>query len=661
MFVLVACGDDSSNNSGTDSNSASTSDIHFEENDPSSYTFETIVPIKNKTITGFAQKGPFKSGSTVDVFELELDGKTFAQTGKSFTGKVSNDSGAFKISNVSLKSQYALLRVTGYFKSEINGESVHATLTAVTDLSKRENVNVNILTHLEYDRVLYLLGKGMNFTAAKKQAESEVLAAFGIEGKIKNAEELNVFGNSDADAALVAISKLVLAGEKENTNRDEENLSGLLAKIATDIEEDGEWNEKVSLGLWLGNYNVDKLLCLEDRDGNLTDKYIRNYIISRRTVGRFCSSSIEGEIVKIPHLCEFYSPRDYITGVDCSYQFLCRDGSWSLVGDLGLNNISSVSVGRHCTASLYNYSFDNQGNSGFFVCAKGLISKKWLWNYGYKGEYIPPDRSIVSNFEKKVEWCEYILSEEARSFSKGKDGEIRYGNITGEGYKYDEGRGEWYNISELDTLLHVCTINHDGEKAKEKNNDSTVFFCYRGEWIEEVGSVYGLLRDSRDGKKYRTVTIGDQEWMAENLNYNPDYTSEIFGGYYLESSAKDVCPKGWHLPSVDEWDELCTTVGKESWMIKLRSSLHNPCRDNSDSYCEPLGWPSYKTGEDAYGFSVTPVGCFDCPCELGYDACFLSFSGENGSDTKMFSFDFGVLDLPDGAGNGFFPVRCVKD
>jgi hypothetical protein len=236
MLLFSACGGDSSNNSGTDENSTSSTDVHSEENDPSSYTPEAIVPVKNKTITGLAQKGPFKSGSTVDIFELELDGKTFAQTGKSFTGKVSNDNGAFKISNVSLKSQYALLRVTGYFTSEINGESVHATLTAVTDLSKRENVNVNILTHLEYDRVLYLLGKGMNFTAAKKQAEREVLAAFGIEGKFKNSEDLDVFGDSDADAALVAISKLLLAGEKENSNRDEEDLSGLLAEIATDIE-----------------------------------------------------------------------------------------------------------------------------------------------------------------------------------------------------------------------------------------------------------------------------------------------------------------------------------------------------------------------------------------------------------------------------------------
>lgn len=222
-FFFAACSDDSG--SGTGAGFAS------EEDDPSSYIAEKIVPIKNKTISGYAQKGSFKAGSVVNIYEL--DGETFAQTGKSFTGKVANDKGKFKIPNVSLKSQYALLQVTGYFTSEINGEGVRATLTAVTDLTKRENVNVNILTHLEYDRVLALLGKGMNFTSAKKQAGREVLAAFGI-GLEENAaaEDLDVFGESDADTALVAISKLLLAGKEEGTNRDEEDLSGLLANIA---------------------------------------------------------------------------------------------------------------------------------------------------------------------------------------------------------------------------------------------------------------------------------------------------------------------------------------------------------------------------------------------------------------------------------------------
>jgi len=55
----------------------------------------------------------------------------------------------------------------------------------------------------------------------------------------------------------------------------------------------------------------------------------------------------------------------------------------------------------------------------------------------------------------------------------------------------------------------------------------------------------GQLIDGRDGNVYKTITIGNQVWMAENLRFdNGKYTSVV---------AKDVCPGGWHLPSQEEF------------------------------------------------------------------------------------------------------------
>ncbi len=407
---FAACSDDSG--SGTGAGFAS------EEDDPSSYIAEKIVPIKNKTISGYAQKGPFRAGSIVDIYELELDGKTFAQTGKSFTGKVANDKGEFKIPNVSLKSQYALLKVTGYFTSEINGEGVRATLTAVTDLSKRENVNVNILTHLEYDRVLALLGKGMNFTSAKKQAGREVLAAFGI-GLEENAaaEDLDVSGESDADAALVAISKLVLAGAKSGTTRDEEDLSRLLATIAGSIGEN-----KDGLSIFIeqeiarnikNNYDWDGGMC---RLVNLPSEeaYFYQVYISWKYTRQFCTSALDGKVFDV------FKPYN---DDDLRHMYFCNDGKWRFIG----RTVRSFS------------------SSG-------------VW-----------DTTNV--------WCEDFVE----NFGSGKDGEIKKGDITDLDYKYDEKMGKWREIDVLDTLLStVCTEKHHGEVAKYK--DSVYYICDKSGW-----------------------------------------------------------------------------------------------------------------------------------------------------------------------------------
>ena len=94
-----------------------------------------------------------------------------------------------------------------------------------------------------------------------------------------------------------------------------------------------------------------------------------------------------------------------------------------------------------------------------------------------------------------------------------------------------------------------------------------------------VAQESGELKDSRDGKTYKTVTIDimleggvsvQRTWMAENLAYevpesfcykNESAYCEAFGRLYTFKAANEACPDGWHVPTIAEWQLLFKTFG----------------------------------------------------------------------------------------------------
>ena len=162
-----------------------------------------VVAIKNLDVAGVMQKGPFVKGSAVTV--QGIDCKTLKLTDERFEGIVQSDKGDFVVEDISLKQSCAVFAVTGKYRSELSGKTTdrELTLRALTDLKYRENVNVNILTNLEYERVMYLVTeKGKSFVQAKAQAEKEVLAAFDISGSFEEFENLNIFESGDRKSVV---------------------------------------------------------------------------------------------------------------------------------------------------------------------------------------------------------------------------------------------------------------------------------------------------------------------------------------------------------------------------------------------------------------------------------------------------------------------------
>lgn len=110
-----------------------------------------------KQILGHIEKGPFVEGSEVTLTDLNKD---LSQTGKSYTTNTTNDLGKFDFGQaLSLSSGLVELKTNGYFYNECSRKlsDSQITLKAIADTDGAANLNVNLLTHLEYARVKFLV------------------------------------------------------------------------------------------------------------------------------------------------------------------------------------------------------------------------------------------------------------------------------------------------------------------------------------------------------------------------------------------------------------------------------------------------------------------------------------------------------------------------
>lgn len=190
---------------------------------------------KTYNVLGKVEKGPFVSGSTITI--QPMDGN-LQVLGSLYSATIQDDLGNFSFGSKLFEAPYAELTANGYFFNEVEGELSSGTLSlrALVDLSDETTVNVNLLTHLKYQRIQKLIVEGMKFGEANRQAQKELFTAFGLQKYAeKDASTFSIAGGTDESAALIAISSLLLV------DRSEAALTEYLAKLCREFGENGKF------------------------------------------------------------------------------------------------------------------------------------------------------------------------------------------------------------------------------------------------------------------------------------------------------------------------------------------------------------------------------------------------------------------------------------
>jgi len=200
------------------------------------------------------------------------------------------------------------------------------------------------------------------------------------------------------------------------------------------------------------------------------------------------------------------------------------------------------------------------------------------------------------------------------------------------------------------------------EKEQEKESFKSIMATEFSTEIEKI-KTNSYFIDTRDMQTYRTVKIGSQVWMAENLNYCGENDSigtyyndshvngKKYGRLYTWEQVKKACPNGWHLPTNEEWQNLISFVGGNNIAgEKLKSKFD---------------WKN--SGTDEFFFSALPGGLYFSPKSkficIGEKGVWWSTTEIN--DTKIFSRGIdcngNYVFEGDEPKNNLLSIRCIKD
>lgn len=328
----------------------------------------------------------------------------------------------------------------------------------------------------------------------------------------------------------------------------------------------------------------------------------------------------------------------------------------------------------HRTCDNPKFSWVEKKDSVLLICDK------------HRGKLINPEPALLDSISQGL--CNDAESNWMISYFNGKDTTTlvceRKKKLLREPYLEEKEVGICTKEIELTEYAFGVCFDEEWQNTKGVNTKNLQFAP--GKIITgEIIPNYTYFKDFRDGQVYRSVQIGDQVWMAENLNYygseqtlknskctdNDENVCNLFGRLYngfaalniseadfqklqnlnrkqkasfLKYPLRGICPEGWHLPTESEWNKLISKAGGKQWNAGGNHAGH--------SLSSKLFWRD-GGGNDKFEFSVYPFGNTFWTSTIDEYGRFI-YIWINGA---LYVSEEGLYELP----NKFLNIRCIKD
>lgn len=497
---------------------------------------DTAEPrIVGARLVGVAEKGPFRYGTSIKLIELDST-QHLADSKRTHKTCILNGDGNYSFDSVDYVSPYLRVKANGYYRSELTGglSPSPVTLEAVVDVTEKDTVNVNILTHMEAERVLKLVensGNNQPIRAVKAQALRDILSSFDIQWDKSSgsgstggnggfggwnfggqqqqlttdgrfAEDIGLFDGDEYSGALLAISIMM---QRKGSGSE---MMSYAAGIADRIKGNGNWddnNAKADLADWL---------MVLDTSGSYAT--IRNNIASWNM----------GEVPDFEkHLKRFWSR---------AYNF----------GDCNAQKADSVfCISNSLSAYFCGGGYDQPGPTVRFICdanthewrAATAVEKD---TYGYgKGEY--PGQIKNGRVDKEKY---YVYDDENKKWRAATSDDIQEFEDLEDVYK-----GLKAGEKVIFFLRHAKRSDDTGKKGHLTDDGKTqsqgVGAKLKGEDIYFANSTYTRSMETCEniakgaGSSYSENTIEalDGEWYVKDNNKLEQYKSNNGGGWVVAS------------------------------------------------------------------------------------------------------------------------------